>query len=265
VVPEPLFADPSTVDGLFAEVDGAGRGRRIVLVHGFTQTGRCWGDLPDRLVAVGYEVVRVDLPGHGHSGGAGDPLPLVADRLARTGGHAIYLGYSFGARVCLRLAVARPESVEGLVLVGGTPGLRSPRERASRRADDEALASRIEEGGVTAFLDEWLALPLFAKLDPAQACVAERRRNTEAGLAASLRACGTGVQEPLWDQLHALTMPVLCVTGADDAKFTGIAGEMAIAIGPNASAVAVPDAGHTVHLEQPDAFGVVLVPWLAEV
>jgi pimeloyl-ACP methyl ester carboxylesterase len=71
------------------------------------------------------------------------------------------------------------------------------------------------------------------------------------------------VQEPLWDRLAELTMPALSVTGSDDAKFTAIAAEMVAAMGPNASAVSVPGAGHTAHLEQPDAFLDLLLPWLA--
>jgi len=41
----------------------------------------------------------------------------------------------------------------------------------------------------------------------------ERKRNTAAGLASSLRLAGTGTQTPLWDRLGELRMPVLVVTG----------------------------------------------------
>ena len=49
---------------LHAERDGSGP--RLVLVHGFTQTGRCWGPVAEDL-ATDHEVVRVDAPGHGRS------------------------------------------------------------------------------------------------------------------------------------------------------------------------------------------------------
>lgn len=248
---------------LFAEVDGEGAGPRVVLVHGFTQTRDCWGDLPPRLVGAGHEVMRVDLPGHGRSAHASASLVEAADLLVATAGEAVYLGYSFGARVCLHAALAHPNDVTALVLIGGTPGLRAPEERAVRRADDEALAARIEAIGVPAFLEEWISQPLFAQLPPEQVFLEARCENTPAGLAASLRACGTGTQEPLWDRLPSLSMPVLCVTGADDAKFTAIATEMAATTGPNATHVTVPAAGHTAHLERPAAFWTVLAPWLA--
>jgi pimeloyl-ACP methyl ester carboxylesterase len=92
---------------------------------------------------------------------------------------------------------------------------------------------------------------MFAQLDPDAAAVEERSRNTPAGLASSLRLAGTGTQEPLWDRLPGLGMPVLVVTGAADEKFTGLGHRMARAIGTNASAVAVPEAGHAPHLERP--------------
>jgi 2-succinyl-6-hydroxy-2,4-cyclohexadiene-1-carboxylate synthase len=247
---------------LHHEVDGAGQGSRVVLAHGFTQTRRCWGDLPARLVGAGHEVFRVDLPGHGQSNAAGADLWETADLLVATGGHATYLGYSSGARVCLHAALAHREQVRGLVLVGGTPGLADPDERAARFAEDEQRATRVEEIGVPAFLDEWLALPLFDGLRPEDRCLDARLENDAAGLAASLRRCGTGAQDSLWGHLPELTMPVLCVAGARDAKFAAIARAMAVEIGPPATVGIVADAGHTAHLEQPDAFWSVLEPWL---
>jgi 2-succinyl-6-hydroxy-2,4-cyclohexadiene-1-carboxylate synthase len=146
--------------------------------------------------------------------------------------------------------------------VGGTAGIESTEERAQRRTADEALADRIETIGVAAFLDEWLALPLFAGLSEEAACRNARLENTAAGLAASLRACGTGTQEPLWPRLAELSMPVLCVAGADDAKFDALADHMAAEIGANASVARVEGAGHTAHLESPDAFQNLLSAWL---
>jgi pimeloyl-ACP methyl ester carboxylesterase len=82
---------------------------------------------------------------------------------------------------------------------------------------------------------------------------ADRLRNHPVGLADSLRYAGTGTQEPLWDQLHTLTMPVLLMCGTKDAKFHAIAAEMGVSI-PNSTCVAIEGAGHTVHLEQPERF-----------
>jgi 2-succinyl-6-hydroxy-2,4-cyclohexadiene-1-carboxylate synthase len=245
---------------LHAERDGAGP--TIVLVHGFTQTGGCWGPIGHDL-ARDHEVVRVDAPGHGRSAAIHAGLRTGGRLIADQGGRATYLGYSMGARLCLHLALADPELVTGLVLVGGTPGIEDAAERAARAAQDRALAARVRAVGVAAFVDEWLAGPMFAGLPAGARCVEQRRENTPEGLASSLEQAGTGVQDPRWDDLPTLRMPVLAIAGAQDERFAAIARRMVAAIGPTATLGLVPGAGHTAHLEQPEAFLAILRPWLA--
>ena len=224
--------------------------RRVVLVHGFTQTLAAWGPVAARL-AGRWQVVRVDLPGHGGSGGVRVGFAEAAGLVGEAGGAGVYCGYSLGGRLCLRLALDRPDLVRGLVLVGASPGIADPGARARRRAADEALAAGIERDGVAAFLDRWLAGPLFATLPAEAAGRAGRLANTADGLAAALRRLGTGAQEPLWDRLAGLRPPALLVAGERDPKFAAIARELAAAIGPSARVVLVPGAGHAVHLERP--------------
>jgi 2-succinyl-6-hydroxy-2,4-cyclohexadiene-1-carboxylate synthase len=238
----------------------------LVLVHGFTQNGRCWGDLPARL-AQRFRVLTVDAPGHGRTPATHDRSDLVeaARLIGEAGGRARYLGYSMGGRMCLQLACDRPDLVEQLVLVGATPGLADPAARAERRAADERLAGDLLESGLPAFLDRWLALPLFAGLTAAAAARPERLQNRPEGLASSLRCCGTGAQAPLWDRLDRLRMPVLLLAGALDAKFAAEARAMLdrLPAGHCATHALVEGAGHTAHLEQPDAFLATLERWWA--
>ena len=250
---------------------------RLVLVHGFTQNRRCWGPLLTALRRR-FHVIAVDAPGHGNTPPQHDDATMgqAAELIAGIGGQATYLGYSMGGRLCLQLACQHPELVQRLVLVGATPGLSSPRLRAERRHADERLAARLEQVGLAAFVDEWLALPLFAGLTPQTAHRSERLDNRPEGLAASLRHCGTGSQRPLWPLLHRLTMPVLAVVGATDAKFRPVAAEIVRTINGraeptappittgNASVALVAEAGHTAHLERPDPFLATLVTWLDE-
>jgi len=222
----------------------------VVLVHGFTQTLAAWGPVAERL-AGRWQVVRVDLPGHGGSGGVRAGFSEAAGLAREAEGVGVECGYSLGGRLCLRLALDRPDLVQGLVLVGASPGIADPGARAERRAADEALAERVEREGVAAFLDRWLAGPLFATLPAEAAGRADRLANTAEGLAYALRRLGTGAQEPLWDRLGRLRPPTLLVAGDRDAKFAAIAGEMAAAIGRHARVALVPGAGHAVHLERP--------------
>jgi len=233
----------------------------IVLLHGFTQNARCWGPVAADLER-DHDVLPLDAPGHGSATDVECSFEDGAARLAGAGGAGTYVGYSMGGRYALRIAVDRPVLVERLVLIGASPGLADPAERVARRAADAALADRIEAIGVPAFVDEWLDLPLFAGLHPAMASLDERLTNTASGLASSLRTAGTGAQEPLWDRLAELSMPVLLVVGSEDAKFTAIAEKMAVGIGSNATVVSIPQAGHTAHLEQPETFLTALRTWL---
>jgi 2-succinyl-6-hydroxy-2,4-cyclohexadiene-1-carboxylate synthase len=236
---------------LHAEVEGAGR--RVVLVHGFTQTRRSW-DSAGVVLARRFEVVRVDAPGHGGSSETTADVAEGARLIGQVGGRASYVGYSMGARLCLRLALDAPTLVRSLVLVSGTPGITDDDERRRRRLDDDRLAAELERVGLDEFLHRWLSRPLFASLEPAAANLDARRENTVAGLAASLRLAGTGAQEPLWARLKDLDMPVLVVAGARDPVFSDRAAAMVGAIGPNAELAIVPDAGHALHLERPAAF-----------
>jgi 2-succinyl-6-hydroxy-2,4-cyclohexadiene-1-carboxylate synthase len=245
---------------LHVEVEGSGP--RLVLVHGFTQTGRSWGPLATEL-ARHHEVVRVDAPGHGRS--AADAVDMVAGArlLGEAGGTAAYIGYSMGARLCLHLALAEPRRVTALVLVGGTAGLDVPSERRARRRADEARAAELERVGVAEFVRRWLAQPLFAGLGAEAAGVEARLENTVAGLATSLRLSGTGAQESLWARLPELAMPVLALAGERDEIFRARAEAMVAAIGPNAEVAVVPAAGHAAHRESPDAFLAIVGRFLA--
>lgn len=239
-----------------------GSGPPLVLIHGFTQSAQAWGPVGDRL-ARSHTVIAVDAPGHGRSAAVEADLPGGADLMvAAVGGRASWLGYSMGGRYALHVALRHPETVGRLVLVSATAGIDDPAERAGRRASDEALADRVEAEGLEPFLRWWLSLPLFATLPPEAAAMEARLGGSPAGLASSLRRAGTGTQEPLWDRLGALSMPVLVVAGALDAKYADLADRLGRAIGANAEVAVIDGAGHACHLEQPAAFLDIVEPWL---
>jgi 2-succinyl-6-hydroxy-2,4-cyclohexadiene-1-carboxylate synthase len=239
---------------------------RLVLVHGFTHTARSWDPVVTHLRSrrgTGVDIVALDAPGHGDRSDVDVDLVDGARLLADAGRRATWVGYSMGARLCLHVALGRPDVVERLVLVSGTPGIEDAAERAARRAADDALATEIEQIGVDAFLERWLAQPLFATLPIDERGVEDRRRNSAAGLASSLRRSGTGTQQPLWDRLGEIRVPVLVLAGELDEKYTAIARRMASLL-PAATFVPVPGAGHAAHLERPDTVATLIADWLPE-
>jgi 2-succinyl-6-hydroxy-2,4-cyclohexadiene-1-carboxylate synthase len=233
--------------------DGPRPVERVVLAHGFTQTHRSWERLTALMIERRPELVSVavDLPGHGDASDLRGDLWGAADHLVDRGNAGTYVGYSMGGRVALHAALAHPAAVRRLVLIGATAGIDSDDERAERRRTDEQLADEIERRGVDVFIDAWLRNPLFAGLDDETAMRSDRLRNTAAGLAASLRTTGTGTQTPLWDRLGEVRCPTLVLVGELDPKFTELGRRLTASI-PDATMVVIAEAGHSVHLEQPE-------------
>jgi len=227
----------------------------IVLLHGFTQTGRSW---EPTIATLGerYRALAPDIRGHGS---AAQLLPadfpsVQSDLLSLTPGPFALAGYSMGGRIALSLALAAPERISRLTLIGASPGIADLEERRARRVADEALAERIEREGIEAFAACWSSLPLFADQPPdvAAAAHAMRLQQSPAGLAAALCGLGTGVMEPLWERLPSVAVPVTLIAGERDAKFRAIAERMAELL-PDATLHVVPGAGHAVQLEAPEA------------
>lgn len=263
-----------TVRGVRYAVREWGAGRPLILLHGFTGCGALWATHAEAL-ADQWRVLAPDLLGHGASDTPHDPgryaMPeMVADLVALLDAlaipRAVLLGYSMGGRIALATAVRHPERIAALVLEGASPGLDAA-ERPARIAHDEALAAQLERDGMARFVDAWMAQPLFARQRHLgeEAWVRahrQRLRNDPAALAAVLRGLGTGTQPSYWKDLRRLPMPTLLFAGSEDAKFAAIARAMAARI-PAATLHLVRDAGHTTHLEQPDAFRRALLAFLA--
>jgi len=231
----------------------------VILLHGFTHTGRSWEPV---VAALGerYRPLAPDIRGHGT---ASDRTPVtleaVIDDVAGLAPETFTLaGYSMGGRIALHVALALPDRVERLVLIGASPGIADPAERAARCEADERLAGQIEHMSIEQVAAQWEATAPVLAGQPANvrlAATADRLRNTPAGLARALRGLGTGALPSLWDRLRQLTMPVALVVGARDQKFRQIAQQMASAIS-DAEMVVVPGVGHAVHLEEPPAVAI---------
>lgn len=247
---------------MWLHAERTGDGEPIVLVHGFTQTRNCWGPIAVDLER-DHTVVRVDAPGHGMSSEVMAGLRGGGRLIADQGGEAVYLGYSMGGRYLIHLALGNPELVKGLVLVGATAGIEDPAERAERAIADEATGRRIRELGLLEFLRNWVAAPMFQGLPPEHQFLMERMENTVDGLSNSVVQAGTGNQDPSWDKLGRLQMPVLVVAGEDDDKYAMIGRRMAETIGDNAVFETIPGAGHAAHLERSEEFLGVLRGWLS--
>jgi 2-succinyl-6-hydroxy-2,4-cyclohexadiene-1-carboxylate synthase len=217
----------------------------------------------------------VDLLGHGQTEAPTDPDRYTIEQSASdlagllttiAPGPINLLGYSMGGRLALYFARHYPYLVQQLILESASPGLPDATAQQERVRSDEKLANDIETQGMAAFVKRWEALPLFATQQALPAATQstlhkQRLRNRPHGLANSLRGMGTGAQPSLWEQLSTLSVPTLLLAGALDQKFRVIAEQMATYL-PKATVAIIPDAGHTIHLEQPKAFQTAVINFL---
>jgi 2-succinyl-6-hydroxy-2,4-cyclohexadiene-1-carboxylate synthase len=226
----------------------------IVLLHGFSGTGRAWDGVAEALQREGYRPLAPDLPGHGQAPARAPAITFadcVRDVLSQAPERFALGGYSLGGRVALHVALAAPERMSRLVLVSSTAGIDDETQRAERRRSDRRLADALESAPFEEFIDRWRAQPLFAGDPPEVDRLAreDQRRNRAVELASVLRGIGTGEMEPLWDRLTQLAMPVTVVVGERDAKFREL-GERMVGLLPAAELIVVPG-GHNLPLENP--------------
>src|SRR5829696_8529717 len=142
--------------------DVDGEGPVVVLLHEGIGDRRMWDPQVGPLIAAGYTVVRPDFRGFGDSELSPGPFSNLTDvrelleHLAVD--RARIIGGSLGARVALEYALAYPEGVEALVLVG--PGLRdmNPNEAVRKSWEDEdALVEAGDvDGAVEVNLRVWV-------------------------------------------------------------------------------------------------------------
>ncbi|MXW96010.1 MAG: alpha/beta fold hydrolase [Acidimicrobiaceae bacterium] len=244
---------------------GSAAGVPVVVLHGFTGSAQAMAPIAEPLAAwLPARIVCPDLVGHGRSE-VPDDLDLyrveaVAGQVAALAGaldcetfHLV--GYSMGGRVALRLGCTASPRLRSLTLIGATAGIADPEQRRQRAQTDASRAERIL-ADLEAFVDEWMAGPLFAGQAALgethlQAARDQRLASNPQGLARSLLAGGSGAMEPLHERLADCDTPTLLVVGAHDSKFCAIAELLAAAL-PRAEIARIDGAGHAAHVERPD-------------
>jgi N-formylmaleamate deformylase len=110
-------------DGVKLHCWKKGAGAPLVLLHGITDNGPCWGRTADALAA-NYTVYALDQRGHGQSDAPSSGYAYaeyVSDvvELLRVNNHAnaIFMGHSFGGMIAMTLAATHPTYVSKLILV----------------------------------------------------------------------------------------------------------------------------------------------------
>jgi pimeloyl-ACP methyl ester carboxylesterase len=253
------------VDNVGIRYEEAGRGRPLVLVHGFGVSAKAWeAQIP--ALSRRWRAITYDARGHGRSDAPEQPgaysQPILVEDLRRLLGHleisrACILGHSMGANVALALGLTHPELVDGLIICAAGSGSDNPDGWRQASLD---LASLVEDRGIEAFADAVLAWPAVARYVAQGPEAAQRFRALLAsqrpeGMAGTLRGV-LATRPPIYalgPQLRSFTAPVLVVVGEHDQACLRPSHFMAETF-PRAELVVLPGAGHVTPLEDPAAF-----------
>lgn len=243
-------------------VESIGGGAPLVCLHGAGSRADRWVPAIPGLVAAGYHVYAIDLPGHGLADKpagwdytAAGFATFVSAVLAELGLSGVTVaGTSLGAHVAARMALVRPDQVSSLVLIGAIGLVPLPAENMT---PPEVLADASESG-----VRRKLALLVADPLMVSDAWVREESMiNSSAGATAALTEVAGFLRGPCNEDLQAdalvaagLAEDVLLVWGEDD-RWTPLAmGTAAHAALPGSTLAIMPGCGHAPYFEDPDAF-----------
>lgn len=254
----------------------AGAGPAVVLLHAGICDSRMWdpqwGTFPRT-----HRTIRYDQRGYGRSplpqgswSDARDLIGLLEDPGTQ---RAALVGVSRGGQIALELAVARPDLVDALVLVGaGLPGHAwSAQMQACLAAEDAAVGRGDLDAAVEVNLRLWVDGPQRspADVDPAVrqlvAVMQRRALELQAPVWEALQDRIQSLVPDLAERLGQVRAPTLVLVGDQDAAdIWAIAQRLAREIGGARHAV-IDGAAHLPSLERPAEFDDLVLGFLAEV
>ncbi len=219
--------------------------KTLVFVHGSGGDHTAWVYQYSRLKD-DFNIAAMELPGHGSSGGKGEQDIGAYVEWVRAAFDAfgiskpVIIGHSLGAAIALAFAVKYGELLSGIVPFGG--GAKMPVNPAileGIRKDPEAILAFTAKIAVAKKNRERLA-PILAK----------RKADPEV-LYGDFLACD---RLDISDRIGQIKVPTLIVCGTED-KMTPPANSEALRdMIPGARLALIPEAGHLVMMEDPEAF-----------
>ncbi len=261
------MAFAETDDGVKLYVEETGQGFPVIFVHEFAGDHRSW-EPQVRHFARRYRCITYNARGYPPSDVPEDParysqaracadIKAVLDHLGIAQAHIV--GLSMGGFATLHFGLTFPETARSLVVAGCGYGAERDRN-AQFRAEAEAAAESLKHDGMATFAASYSLGPTrvqFQNKDPRGWQEFADMLAEHSAKGSALTQLGVQRERPslydLEDKLRALSVPSLIVTGDEDEPclLPGVYMKRTI---PGAGLVVVPKTGHTVNLEEPDAF-----------
>jgi pimeloyl-ACP methyl ester carboxylesterase len=232
----------------------------IVLVHsGVTDSGEWDGVRP--LLEHEHLVFAPDLPGFGTTPEVPGELSLSEYVLSVFDGPAALVGTSFGGRAVLETALAAPERVTHLVLIGANPfGWSDDVQRVQAQEGELFEAGRLGDAAEL-MARSWLAGP-DREPDEVDAELYDRVRRMNLR-AYELQAGEEGSLRKVEIEPERITAPTLVVRGALDWPDIAAAAQRLVDELPNARLVVVEGCAHLPTMERPDEVARLILDFVA--
>ncbi|MFD1314132.1 alpha/beta fold hydrolase [Namhaeicola litoreus] len=210
----------STYKNISVHYTVSGKGRSVVLLHGFLENLGMWVEIA-KVLSLKYKVICIDLLGHGKTESIGyihtmeDQAKMVKFILNEQKiRKSVFIGHSMGGYVALAFAELFPKNVKGLCLLNSTP---APDDEEKRKNRDRAVIAVKKQH--TNFVK--LAIPnLFSEENrhrlkkQIDAVTEEALKTSVQGIAAALE--GMKIREDRTKFLHQSDFPILVVISKND-------------------------------------------------
>jgi 3-oxoadipate enol-lactonase len=253
------------VSGGSVDVDQAGKGRDLVLLHSLL-TDRSVFERVKPALAKRYKLTLINLPGYGGSSPAGTDIESYADRVAavldalRLPRDSAVLGNGFGGFIAVMLAVRHGGRFGKLIAAPALAGFPEAAKQPFHR-----MAGLVLEKGMGAVLDAAIQRMLpaaFIARNPD--VVAERKASlAKADAACFATACRALANLDLHASLPGIRNPTLVMVGSEDATTPpALARELAAGVA-GAGFRELKGCGHCPQVENPQAFTEAVAGFLA--
>lgn len=228
----------------------------VLFVHGAAHDHSVWALQSRYFAHHGFNALAVDLPGHGRS--AGTPLATVdaiADWLPRVLDSAgiataAVVGHSMGSLAALACAGRHADRVTRVALLGpAVPMLVSDALLAAARADDHLAFDLINGWSYSA--GKQLGGNQVPGMWMTGAAMRLMERSAPGVLYNDLKACADYTDGLA--AAAAMRCPALVILGARDLMAPVKGAQALLAALPQSTVVTLPETGHALMAEQPDA------------
>lgn len=241
-----------------------GSGEPILLLHGLGSSTLDW-EPQIAAFSLRYQVVAVDLRGHGQSDKPAGPYSIagfaadIAALISQLGlGPMDVVGISMGGMVAFQLAVDAPEHVRSLVIINSGPEFPSHTLKAKLLIQSRLLMLKFM--GMRR-----LGTAIARRLFPAPEHESLRHMFVDRFSSNDPRAYEESVRAiarfSVAERLEEICCPVLVVSS--DRDYTPVSAKQAyLPRMASATLIVIRDAGHACNLDQPDQVNVALLDFL---